>query len=274
MNPGGGIVLQDEPNSLRDSNTAISGPESTETLFQDGYYEFYAAYNKRALADFKNFKLPWILPYLPTNKDARILDVGCGPGLLLGYLVRLGYANAIGIDISCAQITAAAAYGLRDRAILADVFDYAAQKGTIWDVIVCNDVIEHISLDKLLTLPSLFAKSLRPGGIVIIRTCNADCPIATRGRYIDLTHTIAFTEYSLRQLMRGFDGRIIDQNVGKPLRHRAIFCVRDWLWRSVYRVYESKPPNSGNAALAMVFTVKEQNGSATNLKQYPARRAF
>lgn len=60
-------------------------------LFNKGYADFYAGYNQHQLDAFDTFEAPWIIPYLPTKRDAAILDIGCGPGLMLGYLWRLGY---------------------------------------------------------------------------------------------------------------------------------------------------------------------------------------
>jgi 2-polyprenyl-3-methyl-5-hydroxy-6-metoxy-1,4-benzoquinol methylase len=46
----------------------------------------------------------WYDPYLPKNKDARILDFGCGIGHFLYFLNKMGYSNFVGIDISPQQV--------------------------------------------------------------------------------------------------------------------------------------------------------------------------
>src|SRR5215472_17802417 len=45
-----------------------------------------------------------ILPHLPQNRNAHILDVPCGYGRYLKALASHGYTNASGIDISAEQI--------------------------------------------------------------------------------------------------------------------------------------------------------------------------
>lgn len=41
---------------------------------------------------------------MPLNKDAVILDVGCGTGLAMLAIKELGYANIKGIDIDSGQV--------------------------------------------------------------------------------------------------------------------------------------------------------------------------
>jgi 2-polyprenyl-3-methyl-5-hydroxy-6-metoxy-1,4-benzoquinol methylase len=223
--------------------------------FNDGYYEFYRRYNAKQLNDFHKHALPWLNTHLPKNPNGRILDAGCGPGLSVGYLLRLGYWNVIGIDVSPTQVEAAAAHGLKHHVFQADLFDYLAKPPQLFDLIICSDVVEHVPKITLLRLPELFKGALKPGGSIIIRTVNADSPIAARARYIDFTHELSFTDHSLRQLMAlgGFEGEVISQHAGKAKWKRLVFAVRDYLWRLIYRVYESQSPLCPDASLTMRF---------------------
>ncbi len=230
-------------------------------LFQSGYADFYASYNQKQLDKFEQFSMPWIVHCLPRNTNARILDVGCGPGLLLGYLLRLGYGRTEGIDVSADQIRAAQSHYLKHYVKQADLFEYLALQKNYWDCIILSDVIEHIPKQQLLQLPALLKDALVADGIAIIRTANADSPIASRARYIDLTHELSFTDYSLRQLMAqcGFVGEVVSQHIGKPIWKRGVFRVRNVLWRLIYRLYESETPGCCDAALAMKFWQKNHN---------------
>lgn len=44
---------------------------------------------------------------LPQNKNAKILDLGCGMGFCLYWLKRKGYENIIGIDLSAEMVEVA-----------------------------------------------------------------------------------------------------------------------------------------------------------------------
>jgi methionine biosynthesis protein MetW len=48
----------------------------------------------------------WVEP------DTRVLDLGCGPGVLLDYLVQTKKVSAIGVDLDLARITACVRRGL------------------------------------------------------------------------------------------------------------------------------------------------------------------
>src|SRR5688572_7586304 len=70
-----------------------------ETIFKDAKpislerFEDYARYYKKTLS-----------PFLPENKSAHILDIGCGLGHLLYFLKEQGYVNHFGIDRGEEQI--------------------------------------------------------------------------------------------------------------------------------------------------------------------------
>lgn len=101
------------------------------------------------------------------KKTHRIIDYGCGSGLLVEYLRRGGY-DAVGYDPYSQQ------HG-----------DPAALTKT-YDVIIAQDVIEHSSDPRsvLKTLDSL----ARPGGIIAIGTPNAAGIDFSRGRHIHPLH--------------------------------------------------------------------------------------
>src|SRR4051794_30806422 len=49
---------------------------------------------------------------LPSDRQAPMLDVGCGSGGMVWWLQQRGYANAAGIDISPEQVAVARALGV------------------------------------------------------------------------------------------------------------------------------------------------------------------
>lgn len=102
----------------------------------------------------------------------RILDVGCGGGLLAEPLARLG-ADVTAIDASQKAIAAAKdharAQGLRIdyQACLAEDL---AQTGIQFDFVYSSEVIEHVA-DTTLFLNSI-SQLLKENGLVVITTIN------------------------------------------------------------------------------------------------------
>jgi 2-polyprenyl-3-methyl-5-hydroxy-6-metoxy-1,4-benzoquinol methylase len=137
--------------------------------------------------------------HFPKNKEIKILDVGCGMGHFLYFLKKEGYKNFVGIDISPQQIEFVKKK-ISDKVILGDIFDYLCS-GETFDVIVMNDIIEHMNPDNLLKLLRLCYVSLNPDGQIFVKTVNMANPFSSRIRYIDITHQMGFTEESLKQIL-------------------------------------------------------------------------
>ena len=49
-----------------------------------------------------------IRQFFPPDKDAAILDIGCGHGAILSFARQAGYHNTVGIDWSASQVAEAA----------------------------------------------------------------------------------------------------------------------------------------------------------------------
>jgi len=153
----------------------------------------YAVYNRYYS---KNY-----LKFLPEDKNARILDIGCGAGHFLSFLDKSGYKNYLGIDISDENIT-----HCRNRKFNAEKHDaeqYLNSNKTSFNVIVLNDVIEHFDKNSIINLLEEIHDNLADSGVVLIKTANAAHPVlGSSTRYINFTHEIGFTEESLSQVLR------------------------------------------------------------------------
>jgi 2-polyprenyl-3-methyl-5-hydroxy-6-metoxy-1,4-benzoquinol methylase len=142
-----------------------------------------------------------IAPHLPKNRDARIIEIGCGYGRNLQALQELGYGNVRGIDISEEQIDYA-----RNRLGLtnAEVGDaVAALEGAeeTYDAILLLDVLEHLELTYSVRLIQTIRGALKPGGIFVIQVPNAMSPLSPN-RHWDITHFRAYTTHSMEQHLR------------------------------------------------------------------------
>jgi SAM-dependent methyltransferase len=102
------------------------------------------------------------------KKSHRILDYGCGSGILVEYLRRRGYDGAVGYD-ACSPTH-------HDPKLLEATYD----------CIVSQDVIEHVA--KPFELLSLFDRLCAPGAIVSIGTPNAEAIDLARPN--DFVHTL------------------------------------------------------------------------------------
>jgi len=160
--------------------------------------------------------------WLPGDRSAAIYEVACGPGIMLRYLLRAGYHNISGSDLSACQIDLARASGL--RATQADsIQELEKDADGIWDCLIAIDFIEHLPKDLLIRFFGLSHRKLKAGGCLILRAPNGDSPFAGRNLFNDITHVWAYTSIATRALlqMAGF-GRVefADESSAMIERHR------------------------------------------------------
>lgn len=169
--------------------------------------------------------------YFPRDRNAPILDLGCGNGVLLLAAQREGYRNLSGVDGSAEQVAVAQALGIRNVRE-GDLFvELSTTNDTSLDCVVTLDVIEHLSKSDLLRLMADVHRVLRPGGRWIIHVPNAESPFFGRVRYGDFTHELAFTRQSLSALLRA--GRFANVLCveDQPIPHGLKSTVRFMLWK-------------------------------------------
>jgi 2-polyprenyl-3-methyl-5-hydroxy-6-metoxy-1,4-benzoquinol methylase len=103
--------------------------------------------------------------------DAFILEVGCGPGILMRRLRKVGYANYCGVDQSKKAIEQAKVdENETTRFEVADAETF--QPLERYDVIVFNEMMFYLANPRKTFLR--YAKHLRQGGVLIISMYRAD----------------------------------------------------------------------------------------------------
>lgn len=125
----------------------------------------------------------------------RILDVGCGGGLLAEPLARLG-AHVVGVDASPGNIAAARLHAT-SQTLSVDyrlgVPSEALAPGEQFDVVLALEVVEHVS--DLSAFVSTIASAVAPGGLLIASTIDRT--------WKSFVFAIVGAEYLLRVLPRG-----------------------------------------------------------------------
>lgn len=106
----------------------------------------------------------------------RVLDIGCGGGLLTEPMARLG-ATVTGIDVTDAAILVATTHtkqaGL-DIDYRCCTAEEMASNGVSFDVIYASEVIEHVANRGLFI--KAIVSMLDPKGVVIVTTINRSLP--------------------------------------------------------------------------------------------------
>jgi 2-polyprenyl-6-hydroxyphenyl methylase/3-demethylubiquinone-9 3-methyltransferase len=125
----------------------------------------------------------------------RILDIGCGGGLLAEPLCQLG-AQVTGIDPAEASIDIARIHAQDFSlpiAYLAVTAEEIADSGETFDIVIASEVLEHVPHPQAML--HTMARLTRPGGLVFASTLNRTLK--------SFALAIVGAEYVLRWLPRG-----------------------------------------------------------------------
>lgn len=109
---------------------------------------------------------------LDSMQGLRVLDIGCGGGLLCEPLARLG-ASMVGVDPSEANIEAARSHAAQSGLAVdyrCTTAEDLAETGENFDLVLAMEVVEHVS-DVPLFVASC-AAMVKPGGLMIAATLN------------------------------------------------------------------------------------------------------
>jgi 2-polyprenyl-6-hydroxyphenyl methylase/3-demethylubiquinone-9 3-methyltransferase len=125
----------------------------------------------------------------------RILDIGCGGGILSEPLARLG-ADVVGADPAKANVEAARLHAAEAGVAVdyrASTAEALADAGERFDVVLAMEVVEHVA--DLSLFIKRCAEMVKPSGLMVVATINRTIK--------SFAFAIVGAEYLLRWLPRG-----------------------------------------------------------------------
>lgn len=141
-------------------------------------------------------RLNWIEGLRPLN-GLRVVDVGCGGGILADAMARRG-AEVLGIDLSEESLQVAQLHALEAqtpnvsyRAVAAETL--AAEAAASFDVVTCLEMLEHVPDPAAIV--AACGTLVKPGGWVFFSTINRNTK--------SFVNAIVGAEYVLRLVPRG-----------------------------------------------------------------------
>jgi 2-polyprenyl-3-methyl-5-hydroxy-6-metoxy-1,4-benzoquinol methylase len=148
----------------RSSDSLLQSAQTWEAQYAAGRWDFLAE-----LSELARFSV--LAGYICHLKPGgTVLDTGCGQGALLRRLPSSCYSRYVGIDVSSSAISVAQQQGNeRSTFLAADCEEYSPAER--FDVIVFNEVLCCLR-DPLRTVER-YARSLNPGGLLLVSLCTA-----------------------------------------------------------------------------------------------------
>jgi len=127
----------------------------------------------KPLHDINPLRLDWIERIAGDLRDKRVLDIGCGGGILSEAMSAKG-AHVLGIDLSDKALGVARLHKLESganvdyRLVAAETL--AAESTATYDVVTCMEMLEHVPGPAAIVAAA--AKLVKAGGVVVISTLN------------------------------------------------------------------------------------------------------
>lgn len=219
---------------------------------KDQEAKLHAYFRNRGIdpAYYLSFQMPqWLKEELPSDKNARILDIGCGFGQMLLRLRDEGYKQISGIDIGTESVEFCRSQALHVEKINS-IGEFAEMREGKYDLVLMSHVLEHIPREETISTLCAIRNLLAPGGSFIVMVPNAQSATGVYWMYEDFTHHLLFTAGSLRYALLSAGFEKIEFPDPKCLKGLSAF---DRLKRQLFlRLYEIKV-NFWNRATASSF---------------------
>lgn len=127
----------------------------------------------RPLHQINPLRLDWINGIFPLSGQ-RVLDVGCGGGILADSMARKG-ANVLGIDLSTKALKIAQLHALEAQTPSIDyrevsAEDLADEQPGQFDAVTCMEMLEHVPDPS--SIVQACSRLVKPGGWVFFSTLN------------------------------------------------------------------------------------------------------
>ncbi len=170
--------------------------------------------------------------WVPGN--VRVLDIGCGFGETLGYHAARG-CDVYGVEVDENIRRVAERYGFK---VHVGLFDPDVYEPDYFDYVTMDQVIEHMG-NPVETLKGI-ARVLKPGGIAILSTPNADGWGTKRfgNRWLHWHAPYHLQHFSVRSM------RVAAEKAGLSVKQHKVITSSDWLyWQWIHLLTYPKPGN-------------------------------
>ncbi len=179
------------------TETVVNADPAELAKFSDLAHRWWDTESEfRPLHQINPVRLEWIQSHVPL-KGKRVLDVGCGGGILADAMARKG-AQVLGIDLAAkalkvAQLHAleAATPNVQYREV--SVESLALEQPASFDVVTCMEMLEHVPDPS--SVVRACSALVKPGGWVFFSTINRNAKA--------FVFAIVGAEYVLNLLPRG-----------------------------------------------------------------------
>lgn len=155
---------------------------------------------EKGFASFRQFYRSNYLRHLPSNRNVNTLVISCGPGYFVSLLNEVGYANVLGIDSDPKKVAHAKERNLNCQ--VAEAFPFLAERPDTYDLVICEQELNHLTREETMEFLGLCRHSLRSGGTLFVYGLNGANPlVGAENLAHNIDHFNTYTEHSLAQIL-------------------------------------------------------------------------
>ena len=193
-------------------------------------------------------RLEWIQECAGSLAGRKVLDVGCGGGILSEAMARSG-ADVTGIDLADKSLKIARLHGLESGVKVeyrkVPVEELAVEQPGQYDVVTCMEMLEHVPDPA--SIVRACSTLVKPGGWVFFSTLNRNAK--------SFVFAIIGAEYVLRLLPRGthtYDQFIKPSELSAAARGAALepVSMRGMEYNPITQIYSLTSDTSVNYLMA------------------------
>lgn len=125
-------------------NEAYAANDTSDLL--DFYEKWAEEYDRKMLDELgycSHATIACMLSEQLGNRDAAVLDIGCGTGLTCKLLADQGYRNLDGVDLSPDMVRVAGQRGIYRRLYVADVTEPMTFEDASYDAVISSGTFTH-----------------------------------------------------------------------------------------------------------------------------------
>jgi len=174
------------------------------------------------------------LAYLPADRSAAILDLGCGPGDLARYLSQRGYDRVTAVDrdpLAIAGLADVVGVAARVRDINASSVE--RRRGG-WALIVAKQMIYYFDRREAPTFVRGLANALVEDGRLVVEIFNGALLSSRFTELKDPGILTAYTENGLKRLLEA-NGLEVEELEGVRTGSGALYRALQAIWFELYK---------------------------------------
>ncbi len=158
--------------------------------------------------------------WLPQDKQAPILDLGCGNGRVLRYLSALGYGQVKGVDRDPEELAQAKDLPGVTVECTEVGLDYLRAHRGQFKLIILKQMIYYIDRRDVLAFMQAVRDALSDDGVVLVEFFNASLVSSRFTELKDPFIRTAYTEHAMRRLLAaaGLSHRFMGGEIAQPGR--------------------------------------------------------